>query len=714
MKNLILVLLLLLGCNLIRGQQTIRPSDINQGISSSQSLTLQNTKNYIRAYTYRDDSNPSDGNVYDVSIDIRYYDGFGRPSEKVQVKASPAGNDIVMLQTYDAHGRENKSYLPYAKTTSGGSFVSESAVTSALPTYLSSNYDLIGSDASYGYSKPKYELSSLNRLLQKGAPGAEWQPGTSSTLHPVKYNYRLNTSSLLLWRYKGDSYTTRTYNAGNLFITETVDEDGKPTRIYTDLQGKKVMEEAFDGINWLQTRYCYDNFNLLRCVLQPMATSPANSEYCFYYKYDVKRRMTDKKVPGSDWVYMVYDARDRLVLTQDGNARATNKWNYTAYDVLDRPIRNSYFITSASRATLETYYESNNTPYATEKAIEHMVYDTHPASLYSAFPFEANSLVDSSSLAASHKGLLVAKQAKKDLNSTFPVLQVSMYYYDKYERLIQSVETYFLDPRSITSYTRTSYKYNFSGQVIEKWIEYKEIPNIPFTVKVFYEYDHRGRLIQTEYQVDGTQPAIVPRTIVSAAVYNEAGLLKTKYLHSVTASNAPFMQKIDYRYNIRGWLTRINDVSLLTGEGDKFGLKIGYNRLPVGSGNGCWNGNISGVQWGSPFDVNLGFTYTYDSANRLKNAVFNDAGTSNGRFNIHYGYNKNGNLTSALRYANNSNQPIDQITYGYEASSNRLYYAKDTYGDVAGVEDFPGTLSTTQNFSYDSNGNLIWDNYRSV
>ena len=45
-------------------------------------------------------------------------------------------------------------------------------------------------------------------------------------------------------------------------------------------------------------------------------------EFAFQYKYDGRKRMIEKKVPGAAPVYMVYDQRDRLVLTQDGNQRA--------------------------------------------------------------------------------------------------------------------------------------------------------------------------------------------------------------------------------------------------------------------------------------------------------------------------------------------------------------------------------------------------------
>ncbi|HTE28069.1 RHS repeat-associated core domain-containing protein [Flavitalea sp.] len=67
-------------------------------------------------------------------------------------------------------------------------------------------------------------------------------------------------------------------------------------------------------------------------------SQPVVKELCFRYEYDARERMIAKKVPGSDWVYMVYDKRDRLVFTQDANQRSTNKWLTTLYDGLNRPV----------------------------------------------------------------------------------------------------------------------------------------------------------------------------------------------------------------------------------------------------------------------------------------------------------------------------------------------------------------------------------------
>jgi hypothetical protein len=83
--------------------------------------------------------------------------------------------------------------------------------------------------------------------------------------------------------------------------------------------------------------------------------------YAFLYKYDNQRRMIAKRVPGADWVYMVYDDRDRLVLTQDGNQRANNQWLFTKYDVLNRPVSTGIYNSGSAidQSTMQTKHYAN-------------------------------------------------------------------------------------------------------------------------------------------------------------------------------------------------------------------------------------------------------------------------------------------------------------------------------------------------------------------
>ncbi|MBN9386404.1 MAG: hypothetical protein J0H74_36945, partial [Chitinophagaceae bacterium] len=119
---------------------------------------------------------------------------------------------------------------------------------------------------------------------------------------------------------------------------------------------------------WLCTYYVYDELNQLRFVLSPKAVTIAYgngwnlaadtttiNELCFRYEYDFRRRMNAKKVPGAAWTYMIYDQRDRLVYTQDGNMRARSQWMATLYDALNRPTTTGMISYSGTPSQLQAY-----------------------------------------------------------------------------------------------------------------------------------------------------------------------------------------------------------------------------------------------------------------------------------------------------------------------------------------------------------------------
>jgi hypothetical protein len=67
--------------------------------------------------------------------------------------------------------------------------------------------------------------------------------------------------------------------------------------------------------------------------------------------------------------------------------------------------------------------------------------------------------------------------------------------------------------------------------------------------------------------------------------YNELGQLIDKKIHSTDTQHVKILQSIDYRYNIRGWLTHINNSDLGTlptvdtanEKPDVFGMELRYN-----------------------------------------------------------------------------------------------------------------------------------------
>jgi len=97
------------------------------------------------------------------------------------------------------------------------------------------------------------------------------------------------------------------------------------------------------------------------------------------------------------------------------------------------------------------------------------------------------------------------------------------------------------------------------------------------TVEKRFVYDHAGRLTHGYLTLDGQA-----EVELTGNEYNELGQLADKKLHSV--SGGPYKQSVDYRYNIRGWLTGINDSELTENENDYFGMNLAYNE-EQGTGN---------------------------------------------------------------------------------------------------------------------------------
>ncbi|UPT71083.1 MAG: DUF6443 domain-containing protein [Flavobacterium sp. JAD_PAG50586_2] len=96
------------------------------------------TENYIKTTTYKkatsqgsvDVNNPSD-----ATINITYFDGLGRPIQKIAHKQSGTGNDFVNHIQYDAFGNQIKEFLPIASSQSlNYRTIDSTAVTSYYAT----------------------------------------------------------------------------------------------------------------------------------------------------------------------------------------------------------------------------------------------------------------------------------------------------------------------------------------------------------------------------------------------------------------------------------------------------------------------------------------------------------------------------------------------------------------------------------------------------
>jgi len=281
---------------------------------------------------------------------------------------------------------------------------------------------------------------------------------------------------------------------------------------------------------------------------------------------------------------------------------------------------------------------------------------------------------------------------------------VRAFYYDNKYRVIQTVaDNQCDDGRDVL----TS-KFSFDGG-----LDSLKTVHTAFDITTEYVegfvYDHRGRLL--EHTMDGFSGSTV---MLASMHYNPAGQLERKQIHSeeVNGNHSPFIQKTDYLYNIRGWLTSVNDPGNTAAENDIFALKLNYNNdvNPV-TVQRQYNGNISTMEWATNrTDEKFAYRFLYDNMNRMSYSEFyldENGGYMPGPYDEkNLTYDANGNILTLDRYAS-GDIVIDKLTYNYLNNGNQLNYVKDDMGDVSGVIDYPGSTATTPGFAYDQNGNMI-------
>lgn len=336
------------------------------------------------------------GNIVDVSQvtgltvekasqQITYFDGLGRPMQTVGTQSSSGKKDMVVPVVYDQYGREVRKYLP-AVTENNGRY--KPAIFDGSGNYTVNTYsntsDKIADDTR-PFGETLLEASPLNRTDKDYGVGLSWSSAAGGSNKFIQHTYLINTHNtgssatqekIIVWTVSSGNLPVRAvtvtgyvvsggyYASGQLQIKSTKDEEGNEVREYTDKLGrvilKKVQTTASTDLNnltqWALTYYIYDDLGNLRFVLPPelsklihtnadtyLVTPTDLNNWAFQYKYDGRKRMIEKQLPGAGAVYMVYDNRDRLILTQDANQRAgaTNAikyWTFTKYDELNRPI----------------------------------------------------------------------------------------------------------------------------------------------------------------------------------------------------------------------------------------------------------------------------------------------------------------------------------------------------------------------------------------
>jgi RHS repeat-associated protein len=595
----------------------------------------------------------------------QYMDGLGRPVSMVRELYTPSNLNQKNNMTYDALGRPDKSYLPFEGT--GGYQVAPALTPNSYVTY---------------------ELSPLSRPLRQYAEDGKFMETEYGTNDGSvnKYTAVRNTDG-------SNTVTFGSYAAGSLFRTSVFNENKNGsivssdvnvgrTDIFKDKLGRVVLTRKwlrngttnFDAVD---TYNVYDDYNNLVMVIPPGAYL-SDVALLFQYNYDTRNRLIRKKVPNSDWVNFYYDARDLLVMTQDGNMRVATasatsttvvpKFLATQYDEIGRVVKTGFTTTapiiSTSGNTLgncttdiaatitdrltETQYYSNRTwvKHQAAKVLKPTGVTTEREYLWSYIERRVGLEYTGNPVWTGKQHLL----SKTYVNGTTLVptdapitdndvggVNWTISGYDGAQKPTLTINYLFSGPNTT------------QAQEVRQWQT--------------FNYDNGQRLQTSNYTYALNGAGVSSPTFkMSDIVYN----VRNQVIEKNTALvGSTYLQSTDFEYNNRGWLTAINSgfaaasidyplfastnsaqsanyATLATtgfrtpapnsGENnpDLFKEIIRYDNPNTALPNNGktvipqYNGNISQMEWQVAGREAQAYTFNYDNLERLTEANYTD------------------------------------------------------------------------------------------
>jgi RHS repeat-associated protein len=507
--------------------------------------------------------------------------------------------------------------------------------------------------------------------------------------------------------------------------------------------------------------------------LSPISAGTFIDTWCFRYEYDGRSRVIEKQVPGSGAVSFVYNQRDDIVGTQDARQAATSAkpWLITKYDALRRPIATAIVNLGLDRTAFQAAVEASTAPLfenrstatagytltqayptVTNDAVRTLTYyDDYAYPALNSFSFQSEAGITVDQRSQSVRGQVTGTRVRVDETTTY---LTSVTYYDLRNRPLQTIAISHLG-----GLDRVTLNYGdfLDAQPRSSLTTHRASTAQQHTIAQRIRYDHVGRLLQQWQSLDGEA-----EVLLASNEYNELGQLVDKKLHSTDATT--FLQSVDYRYTIRGWLANINDRNLSNNgsrfndadpnaddltltKPDLFGMELMYDKNQNLQASALqYNGNISEVMWQTrkQEDRTLrGYGYDYDVAGRLTNGHYRAYDGSWQNLERSYysisgvTYDANGNIKSMLRRgmltgnptdkgASRSYDVVDNLTYSYDrdgdgiSDGNRLLGVDDAAAAAtAAPSDFEDngqkyTTGSSVEYQYDVNGNLLVDRNKSI
>lgn len=603
--------------------------------------------------------------------DITYYDGLGYPQQIINIGGAYNGGDIVQPIVYDPMRRADaKSYLPYVREISTG-LMAESPLSEQQSYYA----DMFGpSDALHAYHENIYAPSVLNRIDAVYDVGAVFR---SDDGHYTEHEYGTNVAADSIFKIEiqlpsNTLDVSGYYPVSSLRRSKVIDADGAAVITFTLIESDKTIltRALMPNGEYADTYYVYDMYGRLGWVVSPEGSdlllstsvwsidSENAARYCYRYTYDGLGRQIEKRLPGKDVEYLIYDPAGRSVAVQDGNMREDGEWMFIQYDDLNRPVRQFMLASSETAASLRAMFESNPYPSILESTsgilLKETVYDTYPTTA-SAF-IAVEGIVDDYDIRTT--GQVTYERIAVLGGDSF---MTRSYYYDYNGRPIQVIEKYPFNGTLVTSH-----KYDFVGNVVQTQQSYTH-DGIEDRVAHTFNYDERNRLLSEITVLNGSE-ASVSEVWYS---YDDLGHLIGK---SYDSGANTISETFDY--NIQGWPTSHN---VTRGNTAIYSDMLRYYDGYLGS-QPSYTGNISSWSWShSGQDTNT-YTFEYDNLSRLTDADHYVDGLLTNRF-VEKGmtYDKNTNLLTIKRYGTSVQPHNMNFTY---SGNQRNGFTYDGNGNI--------------------------------
>ena len=658
-----------------------------------------------------------------------YYDSFGCPVNVVARGASTDSRDLATLTEYDALDRTVKEWLAVPCSAANGPISRDDFLEKSSSEY----------DDSLAFRESQYELS----------PSAEavriLQPGVAFSKRPYTTSFVGNRQSDAMYRCQrfvpSSDYTFRTlgsYADGELAVVKTVDADNRTVLTFTDWKGNKVLERhVMDGSRGVtaDTYYVYDALGKLRFVLPPaldgMTETGGNSwdirscmplrQYAYFYRYDNRMLLVEKKLPGADPVYYINDITGNAVFSQDGNLRKRNRWNFSIPDRFGRTAVEGLCGAPDAAAVEGMFVRVAKTDYANAASsicgtgycsnIVLQAPSLLTADYYDDYrfltlrQFEGLNRTGNCNARGLKTGTMTAVlepttvylNSPTDKSKDTPSEICSVVSYDSEDR-IACVET----SNILGGKDRTVTEYTFSGKPLSMAVTHTAAGKLTAEESYGYTYDALDRPLQTRYSINNGQSVTLADNR-----YDKLGRLQSD------RRNGSASLATEYSYNLHGKPTRIS-TPLYT--------ESLFYEQPHNGSTPQYGGNISAIDWSVADESDTygkrGYTFSYDGMSRLTAAGYLENGKLNNHFSTSYKYDLMGNILTLRREGlldSGDYGTIDDLTYSYEGNQVvKIDDAADESPSYSGAMHFRDAANEETEYTYDANGNMLTDSNKGI